>query len=778
MTTEVLVGKKPVESGLTGVGVSHERTDGRVKLSGRAEFVGDMAVAGMVHGKVLRSPHAHALIRGIDTSGAESAPGVVAVLTSTDLTDIDPFFGHALRDRPVVAIDRVRFVGEPVVAVAALTEVQAEDALRRIRVDYEVLTPLVDVRDAIAPGAAEIHTGAIRPGFAHGLGILPPRVGNVCYRYGFERGDVAEAFSRAGIVVEGEYTFPAVYQYSMETHSVIAHYLDDEVVIWATCQHPFLVRTEIALLFGIPVDSVRVVVPFLGGGFGSKSYTKMEPLTAALSRKAGRPVKIVNRVDESMVTSRRHGMVATMRTAATASGELLAREVDIWLDTGAYADNGPRVTATAADAGPGPYRWQSVKVVANCVYTNTAPSGSYRAFGATHLQWIAESQIDEVARRAEIDPLQFRRQNLLRRGEEVRPGGKPLDADLIGDIEKAAAAIGWGRERITDRGLGLSVGLLAAGAHPVSMATVRLGPDGRAAVLVGTTEMGQGARTVLGQIAAEVLALPPKDVRVDGADTRFTPYDRSTGASRSTTVAGKAVERAALNVMSDLLETASEMLNVHPQDLVASDGYIRYRDESLSYPAIIKQRFGLVGGELIGHGEVKPEGTSGSYAEGPVFWEVCVAAAEVALDRATGKVEILQTASVADVGKAINPLLVERQDEGGTLQGLGNAMFEEMHFSSAGALLNDTLLDYRVPNTEDLPARMKTIIVENGDGPGPFGSKGCGEGALAAIPGAVVNALADAGVAVRELPLTPERVWKRIQELKHSAGSRKTSGNQ
>lgn len=747
------------------VGASIERVDATAKLTGKAEYVGDMEVAGMVHGKVLRSPHAHARILSIDTERAASMPGVVGILTAEDLADLDATYGHAIRDRPVIADEKIRFAGEPVVAIAAVTEEQAEDALRQVVVRYEVLEPLATIEDAVAPGAVEIHDGLNRDGFAHGLGTLPDREGNICYRYGFDWGDLEGAFAGADIIVEGEYRFPAVYQYALETHSVIAHHRGDEIVMWANCQHPYLVRTEIAVVFDMAVDKVRVIVPYLGGGFGSKSYTKMEPIAVALSRQAGRPVRIVNRVDESMVTTRRHGMTARMRTVATKTGELLGREVKIWLDTGAYADNGPRVTATAGDAGPGPYRWPAIKVDAYCVYTNTSPAGSYRAFGATHLQWIGESQIDEVARRAGIDPLEFRIRNLLERGEELRPGAKPLDADLIGDVQKAAAAVGWGRERITDRGIGLSVGVLAAGAHPVSMAAVRMEADAKVSVMVASTEMGQGTRTVMSQIAAEVLAIPASDVRVDGADTRFTPYDRSTGASRSTTVAGKAVENAAHKVRNDLLETASAVFGVDPDDLIVSDGAVHYGGESISYRELIKRRFGFVGGEITGHGEVKPEGGDGSFAQGPVFWEVCVGAAEVEVDRSTGILKVLQTVTIADVGRAINPLLVERQDEGASIQGLGNALYEEMQFGPDGVLRNDTLLDYRVPTTVDIPGEMTTIIVENADGPGPFGAKGCGEGALAAVPAALVNALADAGVPMSELPLTPERVWRRIQEI-------------
>ena len=748
------------------VGVSRPRKDAAEKLRGQAQYVGDMEMAGMLHGKVLRSPHPHARILAIDTSAALAMEGVAAILTAADLDDIEPYYGHAIKDRPIVAIDRVRFAGEPVAAVAAVDEATAEAAVRAIEVDYELLPVLGTVEQATAPDAVPLHERRPKIGLFHGLGELGERKGNVCYRHLIESGDIEEVAARAPIVVEGDYTFPAVYQYAMETHATIAHHHGDGITLWANCQHPFLVQAEIADLFGMPIGSVRIVVPYLGGGFGSKSYTKMEPLTTALARKAGRPVRIVNRVEESMVTSRRHGMRAWMRTSAAADGTLLSREVRFEMDTGAYADNGPRVVATGADAAPGPYRFDAVRVQGDCVYCNTPPAGSYRAFGATHLQWIGESQLDEVARRAGVDPLELRRRCLVLPGEPVRPdgSGKPLDADLVGDVESAAAAVGWDEPRRAWVGRGVSVGLLAAGAHPVSRASVRLCSDGSADVYVGTTEMGQGPRTVMAQIAAEELCLSSDLIRVHGADTRFTPYDRSTGASRSTTVAGLAVMRAAGNVAARLRETAGELWDVDAEEVELADGRAVMAGEEITYSDLIAKRFGFRGGEIIEGGEVRPSGgDTGSYAEGPHFWEVCVAGAEVEVDPDTGVVTVLRTATVADVGRAINPQLVERQDEGATMQGIGNALFEEMRIVD-GELLNDSLLDYRVPRVSDLPGAMRSIIVENADGPGPYGAKGCGEGALAAVPAAIVCALADAGVHMNQLPLTPERVWRRIQE--------------
>jgi CO/xanthine dehydrogenase Mo-binding subunit len=749
----------------TTIGHDAPRVDAVAKVTGEAQFAGDLRLHGMAYGRLLRSPYAHARITDIDTSRAEALPGVIAVMTGRDLPAADPYYGHALKDRPILAIDRVRFVGEPVVAVAAESPTIAAEAITLIDVAYEELPVVVTIGAALAPEAPHLHDVVnLRPGLFHGLGDIRLEPGNVCYHHAFSRGEVAQAFEAADIVVEGEYDFPAVYQYSLEPHTTIAQWTgNDELTVWSSCQHPFLVRAELADLYAIPVAAVRVVVPYLGGGFGSKSYTKMEPITSALARKSGRPVRIANSVDESMVTTRRHGMRAWLRTAATSDGRLLAREVRAWFDTGAYADNGPRVVATGADAAPGPYRWEAVQVDAWGVYTNTSPAGSYRAFGASHLQWCGELQVDEIARRCGLDALQIRERNLLHRGEFVRPGGKPLDADLIGDIRKVAAGLDWETPKPAGIvGRGMSVGLLAAGAHPVSTAIVRVEADGSATLLVSSTEVGQGARTVFGQIVAEELALPLAKVRVLGGDTDVTPYDRSTGASRSTTIAGLAVLRAAADIRSQLLAIGSRLFDLPEEALSVRAAAVWHEGESVPYPDLIKAHFGMVGGELIGHGEVRPERGSGSYAEGPVFWEVCIGGAEVAVDSETGRVTVNKAVSVADVGKALNPRLVEAQEMGGAMQGIGNALHEEMLFDDTGTLLNATLFEYHVPTIADMPDTFASNIVENGDGPGPYGAKGVGEGALAGVAAAIATALADAGVQIDTLPATPERVWRAL----------------
>src|SRR5918995_1658202 len=698
---------------LTAIGHDAPRIDAVAKVTGEAQFAGDLRLHGMTYGRLLRSPFAHARITDIDTTRAEALPGVIAVMTGHDLPAADPFYGHALKDRPILAIDRVRFVGEPVAAVAAESAAIADEAVTLVDVAYEELPAVVAIDAALMPDAPHLHDVVnLRPGLFHGLGDIHLEPGNVCYHHAFARGEVAQAFAAADIVIEGEFTFPAVYQYSLEPHTTIAQWTgDDDLTVWSSCQHPFLVRAELADLYALPVAAVRIVVPYLGGGFGSKSYTKMEPITSALARKADRPVRIANSVDESMVTTRRHGMRAWLRTAATSDGRLLAREVRAWFDTGAYADNGPRVVATGADAAPGPYRWDAV-------------------------------QVDEIARRCGLDALRIRERNLLHRGESVRPGGKPLDADLIGDIRKVAAGLDWETPKPAGIvGRGMSVGLLAAGAHPVWTAIVRMEADGGVTLLVSSTEVGQGARTVFAQIVAEELALPFEKVRVLGGDTRVTPYDRSTGASRSTTIAGLGVLRAAADVRSQLLAIGSRIFDLPEEALTVRAAAVWHEGESVPYPDLIKAHFGMAGGELIGHGEVRPERGSGSYAEGPVFWEVCIGGAEGTVDAGTGRGTVNKAVSVADVG---------------------NALHEEMLFDETGTLLNATLFEYHVPTIADMPDTFVSNIVENADGPGPYGAKGVGEGALAGVAAAIATALADAGVLINTLPATPERVWRAL----------------
>ncbi len=749
-----------------GVGEKAPRVDGPSKVTGEAKFTADIRLANMLEARVLRSPFPHARIRSIDTSQAEALDGVVAILTGTDLGDIDPYYGHAVRDRPIVAIDAARFAGDPVAVVAAENAYIAAEALELIRIDYEELPAVTTLEEALAEGALRVHDAdLLRLGLFHGLGDFRPH-DNICYEHHMTKGQAEQIFAEADVVVEGEFRFPAVYQYALETHAATAvWHSSDQLELWANCQHPYLVRAELADMFDLPKANVRIHVPFIGGGFGSKSYTRMEPIAVAMARKAKRPVRVVNSVTESMWTSRRHNMICRMRTAARADGTLLARTAEMWLDTGAYADNGPRVVATAADAAPGPYRWTAYQIDAYGVYTHRSPSGSYRAFGATHLEWIGESQVDQVARKLGMDPLEIRVKNLLKPGEPVRTPGKPMDADLIGDIRKIAEGLEWDKPRPPKVGRGLGIGLLAAGSRPVSTAFARLESEGTVTVMVSTSELGQGARTAMSQIVSQELSIPLSQIRVPDGDTMVTPYDRSTGASRSTTLAGGAVHLAALDLKDQLITIATSKWQVARSDIILRDGRAWVGDQSATLSELLFYHFGFSGGELFGRGIIRPEQGQGTYAAGPVFWEVCVGGVELEVDEETGRIHLRKIVSVADVGTAVNPAMIKGQEMGGAAQGLGNAIFEEMVFSD-GQLLNGTLADYRVPRMDDIADEFVSYIVQNEDGPGPYGLKGVGEGILAAMPAAIVNALADIGIHIDELPATPERVWRAIQQSK------------
>ena len=759
-------------TGFRVVGTSVPRVDAVEKVTGRARHTGDIVLPGMLHGKVLRSPHPHARIRAIDARRAEQVPGVVAVLTRDDLKDIDPYYGPVVQDRPLLALDRVRYAGDPVAAVAAESEATAEQAASRILVEYEELPAAVGVAAALAPGAPRIHEGPHRAGEER-LSVKPIPGTNICHHERLVRGDVERGFAEADLVVEDTFTFPMVYHYALEPHTVVAHWDKDALTVWASAQHPFLVRGELARIFRLPLARVRMIIPFVGGGFGSKSYTKIEPLVAALARKAGRPVRVAQSVSESMHTTRRHSVTCRIKTGVKRDGTLVAKACAIHLDTGAYADNGPQVANRAAQRVIGPYRIPHLQIDAYAVYTNSVPAGSFRSIGAPQSIWACESQMDIIAERLGIDPLALRLKNVLKRGELVRTGMKPLDGDISVGLRKTAEALGWRRRPGADgRGLGLACGFMNAGAFPVSIAIVRLHADGSATLLVGTTEIGQGARTVLSQIAAEELALPLSEVTVARGDTDAMPFDRSTGSSRSTTLMGLAVQRAAREVRDQLVKIGAKLLRAPTRAIEVRNGTLSAgRRKVMSYADVIAGHFGLPGGELVGRGYVRPPGGK---PVNPVFWEIGIGGADVEVDRETGQLTIRRYVSAADVGKAINPRECEGQDEGAAMMGLGHTLFEAIRYED-DQIVNPNLIDYRVPLFTDLPEEFVALLVENGDGPGPYGAKGMGEGGIVGVSPAVANALARAtGVRVRDLPLTPERVWR---ALRQSDGSKENHGD-
>ena len=412
------------------------RVDSREKVTGRANYTGDIFLPDLLYGKILRSPLAHAKIVSINTLAALKFLGVRAVLTQEDLKDLDMFLGTYIKDRPLLAIDKVRYSGEPVAVVAAEKEIVAEEALELIDIQYEDLPPAFDIETASSPGASLVHEGLANYEIRGAKPILDT---NILHQTGFEVGNVDAAFEDADVVVEDEFRFPMVYHYALEPHTTIARTDADGVTVWSATQSPFSVRDTIARIFKLPLNRVRVIVPYVGGGFGSKSQTSsIEPLAVALAFRTGRPVKISFSVTEAMFTTRRLGMYCRIRTGAQRDGTLVGRDCELYLDNGAYAMIGPTITDKAANRVIGPYRFPNLRVKANAVYTNTVPAGSFRAVGGPQAVWAAESQMDILAQKLNMDPLEFRKRNLLRRGESPRPGMKPFDADLNVLLERAS----------------------------------------------------------------------------------------------------------------------------------------------------------------------------------------------------------------------------------------------------------------------------------------------------------------------------------------------------
>jgi CO/xanthine dehydrogenase Mo-binding subunit/aerobic-type carbon monoxide dehydrogenase small subunit (CoxS/CutS family) len=747
------------------VGHPVPRVDGGEKVTGRARYVTDLVMAGMAHAKVLRCPYPHARITRVDASRARARPGVLAVVTGRDLTWCDPFYGPAFRDRPILAIDVARYEGDPVAAVVAVDEATAAAALELIEVDYTPLPAVITLEEALTPGAPLVHTGQPLAGHFADLATLKPEPGtNVCHRFRHARGNAEAACADAHLVLEDTFHFPRVQHYAMEPNAAVAAW--DEtggLTVWASTQNPYSVRVELAKMFGAPLSRIRIVVPHLGGGFGSKTYAKLEPLAAVLARAAGRPVRLAASAAEAFQTVRRCSSRVTVRVGFARDGTLLAVDCRADFDVGAYADIGPRVVQKGTYTATGPYRVLHVALDARAVYTNTTPGGAFRGFGVPQLAWALESLMDVAADRLDRDPVDLRRQNLLAHGEEFAPGDTPIDGKLEESLGRAAEAIHWTEAVAGDRGRGIAAMLKASIAPSVSQAMVRLHADGSVTVLASAVEMGQGARTMLTQIAAEVLAVPIARVTVATPDTAITPYDQTTSSSRSTAMTGRAVMEAAEDVRDQLFRVAAPHVGAPVRELRLEDGAVVAGAGRLTYPEVLALRFGMTGGELIGRGIVAPGRTAAPLGGSTPFWEIAVGAAEISLDEETGAIRVERYVSVADVGRAINPLILEGQDEGAVMQGIGHTLLEEMVYEE-GHLLNGTLLIYRVPRAEDVPTNLECRFVQNADGSGPFGAKGAGEGSLIPVSPAIANALARlTGIRLRELPLTPERVWRALR---------------
>jgi CO/xanthine dehydrogenase Mo-binding subunit len=737
-----------------GVGVSARRVGGADRVSGRQQFVGDVRLDDMLHVKLVTLDCARARIVSIDTTAAERVPGVRAVLTAADLPDPMPRFGPAHEDRPVLAVGETKYHGEPVAAVAADTEEAADEAAGLVRVVVEELPAVLTVDAALDPGAPLVQDPALRTGPLAGT--------NTLREWHFGWGDVDAA--TADCVVDQTYTFPMVTHFAIEPHVFLAAAERDGVTIWSAIQHPYLLQSGIAKLLGLPIAKVRVIAPDPGGAFGGKQHAKFEPLVAFLAVRTGRPVRLALTLAQTFQAVRRTAYQVHIRTGFDADGTLRFQDVECNGLLGAYADIAVRVISKSTYLMCGPYRTPDARIHVRGLLSHTPPATAFRGFGTPQVAWAVESQMDEAARRLGIDRVELRMRNLARRGEEIVRGDKPADGDWPQSLRTAAEAIGWGTPLAPGRGRGIGIAIKSSATTGASYAIVRLHMDGSATVLAGTSDMGQGARTVLSQIAAEELGLSLDRVQIVMGDTGMAPFDLQTSASRSTVFMGTAVLEACRDVKRKLAELGESAFGVPADQIELGRGTATVGGRTVTFPELLVAGFAGVRGEVIGIGSRRGEADlSHPLGGAPSFYEFNATAVEVEVDRETGELLIVKHVSVADVGKALNPAHVEAQDEGAAIMGLGHTLMEHLIFDEHGRIVNLGALDYRIPTTKDVPLELHSFLVENEDGPGPYGAKGAGEGGLFAVAPAVAAAVTEAtGVVLHDLPLTAERVWRAL----------------
>ena len=767
------------------IGKTFRRLDYETKVTGRATYLADMQVPGMCHGRILRSPLPHARISKIDVSKALKVAGVVAIISRDDILHdegIEPYYGPVFKDQTIVAVEKVRHVGDPVAAVAALTADAADEALRSIDVAYEELPAVLSVEEAVKENPILVHESVRVPdsGFADLAELKPIDGTNICTHFKFNRGDVQQGFAQADHIFDDTFTLPATQHSFLETHACIASVEPGgRITVWATTQNPFVVRTQLANIFKVPVARVRVIVPYLGGGYGGKVYPKVEPITVALALKAGRPVRVVLSREEVFYTITKHAAAIRMKTGVKNDGTLVARECEIHLDTGAYAEIGPRVAKKSGYTAAGPYKIPNLKIDSYSIYTNKPPAGAFRGFGVSQSAWAVESQMDIIAAALKIDPLELRKKNGYDEGDRFVTEEILRAVGLKECLDEVAKSIGWdsnkfksskvqgSKEDSIKRGKGLACMIKATITPSISCAVVKMNEDASLSIYAGTVEMGQGSETTLAQIAGKELGIPLSKIQVLAVDTDVVPYDLTTSSSRSTFHMGKAVQLAAQHIQQQLKQIVAQEYGAAEDQISFMDGGIRLPESTLNYADVMFKKFGMQGGTLIGEGQLKTS-VKNEFGEKSTsaFWFLAAGAAEVEVDTETGKIKLLKYATAVDVGKAISPLGCRQQLAGAAITGIGQALFEEIAYDN-GQLINPNLVDYVLPSLGDMPAVIDPITVEVPDKNGPFGAKGIGESALIPVAPAIANAIYDAcGVRIKDLPIKAEKIYLALEDAK------------
>ena len=736
------------------------RLEARTKVTGRAEYVHNMRVPGMLYGKVFRSTVAHGRIVSIDVSEAREIAGVHAVITGEDIKAVmpNPYYGPAFHDQPILALEKVRYVGEAVAVVLAADPHIAERAVQTIVAEYEELEPVFDEVEAVT-STAIVHDELKPAGTFADLKHLAGRKNtNVALDYQLRRGDVAKAMASADHVLEHTFKTQQCMHTPLEPICSVAIPGEGTLTIHSSCQTPSFVRMEIARLLGWPENKVSVKVPFLGGGFGAKVYVKSEALAAALALLARRPVKIALTMEEQFYTITKHATTFRIKSGITKDGRVVARECDVYWNGGAYADIGPRVAQKSGFTAAGPYDIENVRIDSYEVYTNRPPAGALRGFGIPQLVWAYECHTDLLAREIGMDPLEFRRKNILVDGRPHATGTIMQDAAIGKVLDAVAERMNWNApfDRGTGtlrRGRGLGIGIKASISPTTSGAIVNVSADGSVVLYTNTIDMGQGSDTAMAQIVAEVLDIRTEEVKVIHGDTDAAPYDMGTLGSRSTFHMGNAVKRAAEDARAKLAALAAEV------GLPVGTNY--------PFAEIFKKRYGMRAGNVIGTGTYIPtykptDSKTGQSDNVTPFWMIGGAGAEIEVDTETGHVRVLRLVNAADCGRPLNPKVARAQLTGAAIMQLGFTMYETMELDG-GQVTNASFADYKIPGFRDIPL-MEAELVAATQTTGPFGAKGLGESGTFGVSPAIANAIHDAvGIRLTELPIRAEAVLRALR---------------
>ena len=772
------------------VGVSVPRVDGVKKVTGAAKYVGDMKWPRMLYAKCVKSPYAHAKIVSIDVSAAKALKGVHDVITGDYYTKRG---GLYLEDKNFLAVNTVKFYGEPVVAIAAETPEIAEEACELVKVEYEPLPVINNPMEGMAKDAIlihpELHTYKVVPIFH------PQAHTNISHHHIIRKGDADAAFKYAEehpdeyYITEHEYHVPHVQHTPIENHVAVAQYEPDgKCTVWASCQSPYAVRQALSATFDIPLNKMRIISPYVGGGFGAKAGTTIEGIIIPLAMHCkGRPVMMEYTREEEFVNSYlRQGVYTKIKTAVRKSdGKFLAVQNNFYWDGGAYTEYGVNIVKASGFASTGPYEFDNVKTDAYCVYTNNPVGGPYRGFGMCEIHFGIEQNIDEVAKEIGMDPIEIRRVNGLAPGKTTGTGEVMKSCGFLEALDQVAAAIEYDKPCDKPsapnkvRGKGIAGGWKSPSqpTNAGSAAIIRMNEDGTFFLMTSGHDIGQGSDTALIQIAAEVLCCDPSKFTIRTGDTDHTPYEWQTVASRITYCAGNATKLAAEDLKEKLLDLAQIKLGYIKRELYLEDGWIINRNHPESRMPMSDLALGLAfedgsgyGGPAIGVGtftlpnNINYDPATGYSPKPAAFWTTAAAGAEVEIDTETGVIEVKKMVESCDPGHIVNPELYKAQVEGGMMQALGTVLFEELKLKD-GKVLNKSFVDYKIPTIDNTPETFIAMGVEHPEETGPYGARGIGEPAM--VPGApaIANAIYNAtGCRFTEMPITPEKMLKALQE--------------